>query len=123
VIAFNGKQHIKIFLITWGLMYLDRPQNLMYFALGGLIGCLLPDIDHKESIAGHIIPAWLVFRHGRETHTVIACFIILALFLYYRNDFLYGLLFGYLGHLIGDDMQGKPLKYLYYPFMAKKKEC
>ena len=80
-----------------------------------IIGSLLPDIDHENSIAGSVIPAWKIFKHGRQTHTILALLIIISLYLYFGYDWLYGLSVGYATHLIGDELQGNNLKYLFFP--------
>ena len=90
--------------------------------LGGLIGCLLPDVDHRESIAGHVIPLWLIFKHGKQTHTLLTSSIFLIIYYFYRNDIWYGLWFGFVFHLIGDNLQGNNLKYMYYPFKRRTKK-
>lgn len=117
----NGKQHIVIFVLTALPLWAHNPQDPLHFVLGGLIGCLLPDTDTKESIGGHILPLWLIFGHGKQTHTILVNLIFVALYFYTKHDIFYGMAFGYFGHLIGDDMQGNNLKYLFYPIVRKSK--
>jgi len=119
---FNGKQHISFVISFIVVLYLPEPQDDLYFVLGALLGCLLPDTDHKNSIAGHVIPLWLVFKHGKETHTILANSIFVALYFFTKNDVWYGVALGYASHLITDNLDGNNLKYLYAPFKRTKKE-
>jgi membrane-bound metal-dependent hydrolase YbcI (DUF457 family) len=120
MIIFNSKQHLS-FCIYSLVCYCWQgiPDYLFIFA--SLIGCLLPDIDHKQSIAGHVIPAWLIFKHGKQTHTLLVSSIFLIIYAMSKNSIWLGLFFGYLNHLIADNLQGNNLKYLYYPFKRRKK--
>ena len=93
----------------------------LFVSLGAMVGCLLPDVDHKNSIAGHIIPLWLVFKHGKQTHTLLANLIICLLALIYRHPAIWGIALGYFTHLFADNLDGNNLKYLYYPFKRKQK--
>ena len=115
----SGKNHLKFALFCTALFYLPAPNNHFEFIPATLIGSLLPDIDHKNSIAGAIVPAWLVFKHAKQTHTLIALFIIITLHLIFRQDFFYGLWIGYATHLLADELDGAPLKYLFFPFKNK----
>ena len=116
MVIFNAKEHIKLGLLYTIPFYLPKFENIAEFYGGVVIGSLLPDIDHENAVAGSIIPAWKIFRHGKQTHTVIALLLIVALYLYFRTDFLLGLSVGYATHLIGDELNGNNLKYLFYPF-------
>ncbi len=113
-----------MYLCTALIYVLPYPEQELYFVLGGLIGCLLPDVDHRESIAGHVIPLWLIFKHGKQTHTLLTTTIFLIAWYYTKNDVWYGIWFGYIGHLMADHLSGNKLKYLYFPFniFLKKKK-
>ena len=135
---FSSKQHILTYLfciclLTYyrihdiiGLKMLEIPSgdNLLFFILGGLIGVLLPDIDHPRSIAGYIIPLHKIklkmLGHGRATHTILFSLIFMFLYIKYEHHVFLGLWFGYLVHLVGDNLQGVDLKYIYYPFVKGK---
>ena len=91
----------------------------LFFILGALLGCLLPDSDHKEAIAGYIFPLHLIFKHGKQTHTLIAVAIILATYTLAKHEVILGIAFGFFNHLCADHWSGNKLKYLYYPFTLK----
>lgn len=118
---FNAKQHLTLFLTYSVVFLLPFPTDILHFLLGGLVGSLLPDVDHKNSIAGHIIPLWLIFKHGRETHTLLTASIFIVIYYYTNLEIFYGIWFGYMTHLTGDNLQGNNLKYLYFPFKRNKK--
>ena len=120
MVVFNGKQHISLGIIFAIVIYLPLPKDILYFALGILTGSLLPDVDHKQSIAGAIIPLWLVFKHGRQTHTIIVNSLFLIPYWLTGNDVWYGITIAYASHLAADNLSGNNLKYLYYPFRRRK---
>lgn len=116
MVVFNAKEHIKLGLAFALPFYLPRVDNHAEFILGVVIGSLLPDVDHENSIAGSIIPLWKFVRHGRQTHTVLVIILLIALYITFDKTWIYGVTVGYFSHLLGDELQGNNLKYLFYPF-------
>ena len=89
--------------------------------MAALIGSLLPDIDHSNSIAGYLIPAHLFLSHGGATHTLLFNSMFLIAYCITGHPVWAGIGVGWLSHLIGDKLQGNNLKLLYYPFKRKKR--
>lgn len=116
----NAKEHLKLAITYLPCFFLPMPYNFFEFVGGVLVGSLLPDIDHENSIAGSIIPAWLIFKHGKQTHTIIALLLISTFAYFSEIDFFYGLSIGYFTHLVADEITGNWLKYLLYPFYTRK---
>jgi len=98
---------------------------------GAVIGSLLPDIDHGVSVVGSFIPLHLIkhkkkgkwvktFKHGGATHTLVAFLLMSAIWLVIGGEFLKGVILGFLSHLYIDDVTGRNLKYLFYPFKRRK---
>lgn len=115
MIIFNAKEHLKLGLLYTIPFYLPKFDNTFEFFSGVIIGSLLPDIDHENSIAGSIIPLWKIFKHGRQTHTIIALLLIVIAYILLKKDWLFGLAIGYGSHLIADELSGNNLKYLFFP--------
>ena len=103
----------------------SRPQVVLLLA-GGVLGSLLPDIDHPASSFGRrvlpiSIPLSLIFGHRGITHSLMAVAGMVFLAWYalnhlawhagYSVPFVAGLAVGYLSHLAGDWMtnSGMPL--------------
>jgi len=103
----------------------SRPQTILLLA-GGILGNLLPDIDHPTSSFGRRVlpislPLSLIFGHRGITHSLIAVAGMSWLAWYavsqlawnpgYSVPFVAGLATGYLSHLAGDWMtnSGVPL--------------
>ena len=129
MITFNGKQHLGFGLFTLTNIYATKFYLLGFswsnidtvFVLACLGGSLFPDVDHKNSIAGYIIPAWLIFRHGTVTHTLLFSFIFLGIALGSKSSAFFGFWVGIITHLVADNLSGNNLKYLYYPFKRRRK--
>ncbi len=122
--AFNGKIHltinsVSIVIIAFiKLYYGNLDINYLNFVCGSYVGCLLPDGDTKESIAGSQLPLWLVMNHGKITHTLLFNLFLLILYYYVIHvDAMAGITWGVFNHLIGDTNDGYPLKYLWYPYI------
>jgi inner membrane protein len=101
------------------------PQTVLMLA-GGVLGSMLPDIDHPSSAFGRrVLPISMtlsvVFGHRGITHSLFAVVGMSALVWYslhhldwhpgYSVPFVVGLAAGYLSHLAGDWMtnSGVPL--------------
>lgn len=102
-----------------------RPQEVLMLA-GGVLGSMLPDIDHPSSAFGRrVLPISValsaVFGHRGITHSLLAVVGMSALAWYslhhlnwhpgYSVPFAVGIAVGYLSHLAGDWMtsSGVPL--------------
>lgn len=112
-------------LLTAAWLDASAPQTVLMVA-GGVLGSMLPDIDHPGSAFGRrvpflSIPLSAVFGHRGITHSLIAVIGMSALIWYalhhlnwhpgYSVPFVVGLAVGYLSHLAGDWMtnSGVPL--------------
>lgn len=101
------------------------PQEVLMLA-GGVLGSMLPDIDHPSSAFGRrVLPISImlsaVFGHRGITHSLLAVVGMSALAWYslhhldwhpgYSVPFVVGIAVGYLSHLAGDWMtnSGVPL--------------
>lgn len=81
---------------------------------GGLLTCLLPDIDHPRSFLGQrlkwlSVPIARVFGHRGFTHSLLAIAAGILLFtLKFASDMLipldafHGMIIGYLSHIVAD---------------------
>ncbi|WP_170210829.1 metal-dependent hydrolase [Tepidiphilus succinatimandens] len=112
-------------LLTAAWLDASAPQTVLMVA-GGVLGSMLPDIDHPGSAFGRrvpflSIPLSAVFGHRGITHSLIAVIGMSALIWYalhhldwhpgYSVPFVVGIAVGYLSHLAGDWMTnyGVPL--------------
>jgi len=99
-------------------------QYPLFIMLGGL-GALLPDVDHRKSHAGQIIPlisiplSWF-FEHRGITHS--ATFVVFCVFLmqtYYPNQaWIYAILIGYVSHIFSDMLTAKGVR-LFWPLKSR----
>ena len=106
-------------------------KDVVDLITGVVFGAMLPDIDHKNSILGKILPLHLlhslfkkiniyIFKHGGITHTVFANLILFSLAFYFKSYALCGISFGYFTHIYIDHITGNKLPMLYFPFYKKK---
>ncbi|CUX96408.1 metal-dependent hydrolase [Candidatus Doolittlea endobia] len=100
-----------------------------HILIGGILTCLLPDIDHPKSFLGQklqwlSIPIAKVFGHRGITHSflaIIGCSIFFSTDLLLRTiislpvDFVYAMVVGYASHIIADMLTpaGIPLLWPY----------
>lgn len=93
--------------------------------LGGIIGSILPDCDHKKATAG-FVPLWLFVNHREQTHSLFFSVFASMLFGVLNLWLGVGVLGGMLLHLAGDRTtamgQIEGLRYLYWPFKNEYKE-
>ena len=127
MVVFSGKNHISFYIFATILLFIKDYNNFneqdLIFCFAAFVGCLLPDVDHPQAIAGHIIPLHKICKHGRATHTLLVNSLFLVapyLITGYIHSAFQGLAFGYFTHLFGDNIDGNNLKYLYFPFKRKK---
>lgn len=102
------------------------PNHVVFLVAGGIVGSMLPDIDHPKSAFGSkVIPISTIisaiFGHRGITHSLIATVGVALVGWYYLHavkigyvdwaPFMVGLTAGYLSHLLGDWMtnSGVPL--------------
>ncbi|PPI88794.1 metal-dependent hydrolase [Candidatus Pantoea edessiphila] len=91
-----------------------------------LISCLIPDIDHPNSLIGQKLrwiaqPISLTFGHRGFTHSLLALIILwLSKFTFFKNlvipdDIFQGIILGYFSHIIADILTpaGVPLFWPY----------
>ena len=94
------------------------PSFLLLMA-GGILGSLLPDIDHKNSYIGRkTLGIFSFLKHRGLTHSLIFALSILTVMLIFNinNSFTLGLFVGILSHLALDLITHSGLEYLFYPF-------
>ncbi len=96
----------------------------------GLITCLLPDLDHPRSFYGNKLKFISKFiysniGHRKITHSLLF-FIILNLLIFILNlfiksnlDIVYGMILGYLSHIVADINTPMGV-YLFWPFSTFK---
>ena len=128
MINFNAKQHLQFSLYTLAILFIYPLLLLLnvhitlnfYLIFGVLIGSLLPDVDHKDSIAGALIPAWLISKHMGITHSIVAVLVIIGIYIYTRDITVFGVIIGYTSHLYIDNATGSKLPNLFYPIKRKK---
>jgi hypothetical protein len=128
LIVFDGKTHARIntyslIAIAFVLMYFDRLDiTFLDFICGAYVGCLLPDIDHKISIAGAICPAWHFLNHGTVTHTLLFNIALVGIYYYLLPTMaMAGIAWGVFNHCFGDHFDGYALKYWFYPYVLDRK--
>ena len=92
------------------------------FWCGAFYGCLLPDIDHQNSVMGSYLPFHHVIKHGSPiTHSLIANGVFVALYFYLDGNYtILGVAFGMFTHLAGDQCDGYALKYLWWPLITTR---
>ncbi|HGJ5856521.1 metal-dependent hydrolase [Arsenophonus nasoniae] len=103
--------------------------NWWHIIIGGILTCLLPDIDHPKSFLGQRLK-WLsmpiakVFGHRGITHSflaIVGCSIFLSSDLLSRIiipipvDFVHAMVVGYISHVVADMLTpaGIPLLWPY----------
>jgi len=94
------------------------PHEALVFYSSGMLGALLPDIDHPCSLLGQFNPFKMHHRGG--THSLVLVWAILAwsLMLFHNPYLTVGLTIGYLSHLLLDmcNPSGVPL---FYPYQKR----
>lgn len=85
-----------------------------------MVGSLLPDIDHPQSIIGRRLPvSWAFGKHRTFTHSIV--FVFMLLFglqkiapIYHLSDVhIYALMAGYISHIVLDMMTPHGVALLY----------
>lgn len=77
----------------------------------GLVGSLLPDIDHQKSFLGRYNPFAKIMKHRGKTHTLLGCLLMSAPFWLISAQCFIFTMSGCLSHLIADKVYSmNPLK-------------
>lgn len=95
--------------------------------IGGLltlIGCIFPDIDHKNSFIGKrlrfiSVPISFVFGHRGITHSLVPLVFLIIFYGHQTPAWLMWIYFGYFMHLIGDFITDAGIPLL-YPITNKR---
>lgn len=101
-----------------------------HIIIGGILTCLLPDIDHPKSLVGHrlkylSIPIAKVFGHRGITHSFLAIVgysmfissdLLSRIIIPIPMDFIHAMIIGYISHIIADMLTpaGVPLLWPYH---------
>lgn len=132
----NASTHLNFALLVMLLLFLTvkfiNYQDLAVFIVSGLIGGLLPDIDHQKATMSKVIPLYLlhklfrkfkiyIFKHGGITHTILINSIFYIWYWWTGEVIWLGLGIGYSSHLYIDHVDGNKLNMLWYPFHRKKR--
>ncbi len=101
--------------------------DISHILIGGIITCLLPDIDHPRSILGYKLtlfsfPIWKIFGHRGFTHSLLAIIVFLLILNFnkfikfiFPLDFIHAMIVGYISHILADMFTpiGVPLMWPY----------
>ena len=131
----NASTHLNFALLVMLLLLftirLLSYQELAIFIISGLVGGLLPDIDHEKATMSKIIPFYLlhrifrrwtsIFKHGGITHTVLINSIFYIGYWCSMEVVLLGLGIGYSSHIYIDHVDGNKLNMLWYPFHKRRR--
>lgn len=91
-----------------------KEGDLWHIITGGILTCLLPDIDHPKSILGKrikwlSIPIAQILGHRGFTHSILAILLCIILFRLQLSpvtiitiDIFHGMIVGYISHIIAD---------------------
>lgn len=114
--------------IGLGVLLNAPTEQLILLAGGGVVGAMLPDIDHPKSAFGRrILPVSTIisalFGHRGITHSLLAVILVAALsWLAFRHlswhpgysvPVVLGISAGYLSHLLGDWMTNSGIPFLW----------
>ena len=124
----KGSTHALIGVsLAFGLMavYPVQPEHRLTMIGAGLLGALLPDLDHSQSLLGRrfrivSMPLGWVVRHRGATHTLLAALLVLAVGWYFLPPLIaIGLAMGYASHLASDMMTFTGLN-VFWPIWGAK---
>lgn len=94
---------------------------------GAIVGSLLPDIDHPKSYIGRRVPlipdiVYKFWGHRTVTHSMLAIILIalisLPLISFGLYKFWYGLIVGYISHLLIDMLNPQGIS-LFFPILSR----
>lgn len=118
---------ILIIFLAPTLAIARTPLNILILSVSILLGSLLPDIDHPQSILGrHVLfiskPLYRYFGHRSLTHSVFFVILLVLLFsLVQLNLFGLGLGVGMLSHIVLDlCWPGSSGVAILYPFYKRR---
>lgn len=106
-------------------------NDILLLCVGGGVGSLLPDIDHKNGTLSKLIPLYIlhnimkkckvyIFKHGGITHTILVNVWIFILAYIYKSLLVAGIAIGCMTHLYIDNLTGNKLDMLWWPLKNKK---
>lgn len=113
------KTHLALAFLA-GVIYLSIFKNVnpyIFFPLV-LFFSLLPDIDHSKSYISRKFPIisapiHFFFKHRGFFHSIFPAIILFILFEYFNYPSIaFGILIGYLAHLIGDGLTKAGVNFL-----------
>lgn len=126
----SAYNHINFSLAVIMLLHLNININLIIMC-GAIVGSLLPDIDHRSSVMGRIIPLWIlhrvfrrwtkIFKHGGITHTVLFILWIYLIYYFTEQEVILGICVGHASHVYIDHVDANRLTMLWYPFVKKRR--
>ncbi|VAX77096.1 Putative inner membrane protein YdjM [Serratia symbiotica] len=103
--------------------------NWCHIIIGGILTCLLPDLDHPQSFLGRrlkwiSIPITTLFGHRGMTHSYLAIMafsislssdLLSIIHIQLPEDFIHGMVVGYTSHVLADMLTpaGIPLLWPY----------
>lgn len=83
-----------------------------------LIGTLFPDSDKKGTLIGSIIPMWIVTKHRRFTHGIMALIVFsMVVYIIWKEQAALSFATGYAVHLLMDSFTRSSI-----PMFKRKKK-
>ena len=105
----------------FGIQFL-HPYNQVLFMILVLFGSLLPDIDHPRSKLGRKVKfvSWL-FEHRGFTHSIYALILVALISNSLTSNLnnTYGLLIGFMSHLVADSLSKEGVMF-FHPLSKAK---
>lgn len=90
------------------------------FAVPLIIGTILPDTDHREALAGKMLPLWtLGLKHRHETHSIFFAALFGGGLCLLSVSAGLGLFTGIILHLLLDSLTPQGLPKLWFPLKKK----
>jgi inner membrane protein len=113
------KTHLALaFLIA--ILYLSFSKNINQYIFFPIVlfFSLLPDMDHSKSYISRKFPIisapiHFFFKHRGFFHSIFPALVLFIIFYYFiYTSLAFGILIGYLAHLIGDSMTKQGVNFL-----------
>lgn len=100
------------------ILNINKFSNIIWFSIGIMLGSLLPDIDHQDSILGRFNPISKIMKHRSITHTLWMALLITFLCINFgihrlHQSLYFGITMGYWLHLIEDSFSVEGITWLY----------
>lgn len=118
----------SIAIYSYGVVKFNTSLEFYYFYIFSLLGCLLPDIDEKESYIGRKLIFISIFvsmflKHKTLTHYLIVPLVMVGVGYFYLNGtsqlIIYSLSFGILLHCAEDMVTNNGIRGYFFPFFYK----